>query len=64
MKTKIDLLKSFIFEEVSREFDRKVRAKPYDKNLFDDETINQRSILVPDDIKISIKKWLLDMNLE
>jgi hypothetical protein len=58
----LQLLKSFIFEEFARNYD-KMRAKPFDKNLFDDDTINQHSVLVPDDIKNSIKKWLLDMNL-
>jgi len=58
-----DLLRSFIIEEIRARFEKEMRAKPYDKNLFDDDTINQRSVLVPDDIKDSIKKWLDSMNL-
>jgi hypothetical protein len=63
MNQAYDLLRSFIIEEAYTHFEKEMRAKPYDKNLFDDDTINQKSVLVPDDIKISIKKWLKSMNL-
>ena len=58
-----DLLRSFILEEVYTHFEEEMRAKPFDNNLFDDEAINQQSVFVPDDIKVSIKKWLNSMNL-
>lgn len=63
MNQTYDLLRSFIIEEAYTLFEKEMRAKPYDKNLFDDDTIKQKSILVPDDIKDSIKKWLNSMNL-
>jgi hypothetical protein len=63
MNRRHELLRSFVIQEIYTHFEKEMRAKPYDKNIFDDETINQESILVPDDIKDSIKKWLNSMNL-
>ena len=36
---------------------------PYTHNLTDDDSWNQRSILVPDDIKDKIKKYFTKMEL-
>ena len=35
----------------------------YDKTLDDDESFNKESLLVPDDVKHSIKKWMQAMHL-
>lgn len=36
---------------------------PYTQNLADDESLQQKSALVPDDIKDKIKKYLSSMGL-
>jgi hypothetical protein len=35
----------------------------YSVNLLDDPSIEKHSVYVPDDIKVSIKKWAKDMGL-
>ncbi len=38
--------------------------KPFVTPLMDDESIRQRSVYVPDDIKDDIKNWIKEMMLE
>ena len=59
----LQILKSFIIEETKNYFRDDWWAISFDKRLFDDESIQYRSVIVPDDIKDHIKKWLHDMKL-
>jgi len=47
---------------IRSEFQR-LQLEAYDKDLIDDESFNDDSVLVPDDIKDSIKKWVRVMGL-
>ena len=38
-------------------------AESYDKNLLDDPAFDERSVYVPEDIKVSIRKWAKSMGL-
>ena len=38
-------------------------AESYDKNLLDDPAFDEKSVYVPDDIKIAIRKWAKSMGL-
>jgi len=38
--------------------------KPFTTPLMDDESLRQRSVYVPDDIKSAIKDWIKEMMLE
>lgn len=38
-------------------------AEAYDKQLTDDASFNSQSLLVPDDIKNTLKKWMRSMGL-
>jgi len=53
---------------VRSEFKRLLReewwAEAYDKALVDDPALEKHSVLVPDDIKHSIKKWTAAMGLD
>jgi hypothetical protein len=62
MTNEISTLRSFIIAEV-RSLREEWLAESYDKKLYDDESINSKSVYVPDDIKKSIKKWIKDMML-
>ena len=62
MKTDLSALRTFIFEEV-KNLKEEWWSESYDKRLYDDESINKKSVYVPDDIKKSIKKWIKDMML-
>lgn len=39
-------------------------STPFSENFLDDESLNKKSVLVPDDIKAAIKKWAKDMKLD
>jgi len=39
-------------------------STPFSENFLEDESLNKKSILVPDDIKDAIKKWAKDMKLD
>jgi hypothetical protein len=54
VKNNIVLLREFIIESIN---------SPYDEDLTDDESYNDESMLVPDDIKKVISKWARAMCL-
>lgn len=55
----IFLLRSLIREHLAGSHPEEA----YNKNLLDDPSFNEKSMLVPDDIKEKIRKWAKDMKL-
>ena len=53
---------------VREEFKRLLREawyeESYDKNLMDDPVLKKKSVYVPDDIKLAIRKWMKAMGLD
>lgn len=46
-----------------RAYVRLCLREAFDKDLFDDPKVNDKSVLVPDDIKKKIKRWLKHMKM-
>lgn len=58
------LIKKLIREELTKVLDEDWWAESYDKALVDDPAYQEDSVLVPNDIKDSIKKWSRAMKLD
>lgn len=37
--------------------------QPYEEDLIDDDSFEEKSVYVPDDVKVAIKKWADSMKL-
>ena len=57
------IIREFVREEIKRMVSEEWWAESYDKDLMDDPAFKRRSILVPDDIKDSIRSWSRKMGL-
>jgi hypothetical protein len=59
----IETIREFVRSEIRDIIREEWWAEAYDKNLTDDPEFKKKSVLVPDDIKDSIKSWSHKMGL-
>lgn len=58
------LIRGLVREELTRLLGEDWWAESYDKSLVDDPAFQEDSVLVPNDIKDTIKKWTRAMKLD
>lgn len=59
MKLTVSQLRSIIRESLGGSHPN----ESYDKDLMDDDAFNSKSVMVPDDIKDPIRKWMKSMGM-